>query len=430
MGRQRKTRRLVCVFLLIMLVLGIIFAVTFAIVNMTNLEEEHLPEMKLYLNGTTLTDIYENGKEVKYEGNKLLLIDGEKNWDVEGVEIKGRGNMTWNQIKKPLSIKLPEKVGLAEMSKSRKWYLLANKLDDSSLRNDLSFYLAREIGMKYVMQGKFVELSVDDEWQGLYYLTTPVRIGKQLVDLRDEDAILVEFDKAYCEQEDYYYQTKENNCLAAKDVINDDRKEKLLLDFGKQFEKLEKAINAKDYERIKELIDVKSFAEYAVLNTFVMNPDGFFTSFYMYRDGDGKIYAGPVWDFDGAFGNRSWWGKNVPASMYAPRNFMSRRERALSEGEQSLSKTMYYLVDMPEFQEEMRMIYVNMLAGKNDEMMEYINVQVKKMREVAIEDNEKWKKGDFDEETVYLKWWIEERFQLFDEIFRGEMLIPIDELGA
>ena len=85
---------------------------------------------------------------------------------------------------------------------------------------------------------------------------------------------------------------------------------------------------------------------------------------------------------------------------------------------------------MPEFQEEMRMIYVNMLAGKNDEMMEYINVQVKKMREVAIEDNEKWKKGDFDEETVYLKWWIEERFQLFDEIFRGEMLIPIDELGA
>ena len=68
MGRQRKTRRLVCVFLLIMMVLGIIFAVTFAIVNMTNLEEEHLPEMKLYLNGTTLTDIYENGKDERGTG--------------------------------------------------------------------------------------------------------------------------------------------------------------------------------------------------------------------------------------------------------------------------------------------------------------------------------------------------------------------------
>ena len=61
--------------------------------------------MEIGLNGVTLEEIYENGKEIKYLGNNVTVTDGDKEEVYEDVEIKGRGNATWTQIKKPLQIK-------------------------------------------------------------------------------------------------------------------------------------------------------------------------------------------------------------------------------------------------------------------------------------------------------------------------------------
>lgn len=54
-----------------------------------------------------------------------------------------------------------------------------------------------------------------------------------------------------------------------------------------------------------DYIDRDSWVDHHLLNTFVANPDAFIRSAYFTKDRDGKMQAGPVWDFDRAMG--SYW---------------------------------------------------------------------------------------------------------------------------
>ncbi len=58
-------------------------------------------------------------------------------------------------------------------------------------------------------------------------------------------------------------------------------------------------------------IDVPSWIDYWVVNEFSNNVDGIWRSAYFYKQPmavGGKLYAGPLWDFDLANGNA--WFKN------------------------------------------------------------------------------------------------------------------------
>ncbi|HCE58217.1 MAG TPA: hypothetical protein DER09_10410, partial [Prolixibacteraceae bacterium] len=50
-------------------------------------------------------------------------------------------------------------------------------------------------------------------------------------------------------------------------------------------------------------IDVESFIDYFIVNEMSRNNDGFKKSRYFHKDKNGKITAGPVWDFDWAWKN-------------------------------------------------------------------------------------------------------------------------------
>jgi hypothetical protein len=55
----------------------------------------------------------------------------------------------------------------------------------------------------------------------------------------------------------------------------------------------------------RALIDMKSFIEYIIINELSKNNDGYKLSSYFYRPYYGTLHAGPVWDFDRAYGNLS-----------------------------------------------------------------------------------------------------------------------------
>lgn len=52
-------------------------------------------------------------------------------------------------------------------------------------------------------------------------------------------------------------------------------------------------------------LDRASWVDHHILNTFSCNPDAFVKSAYFTKDRGGKLTAGPIWDFDRAFG--SYW---------------------------------------------------------------------------------------------------------------------------
>lgn len=52
-----------------------------------------------------------------------------------------------------------------------------------------------------------------------------------------------------------------------------------------------------------DYIDIVSWAKQYLIQEWTSNWDAGLTSNYFYKDVDGKLFAGPVWDFDSALGN-------------------------------------------------------------------------------------------------------------------------------
>jgi hypothetical protein len=63
------------------------------------------------------------------------------------------------------------------------------------------------------------------------------------------------------------------------------------------------------------MIDVDAWVDHHILNLYPKNPDALRLSAYMYKDRDGPIVAGPIWDFDRSMGcddddrayDPEWW---------------------------------------------------------------------------------------------------------------------------
>ncbi len=123
-----------------------------------------------------------------YNAGNTTLYDG-------GIQIRGRGNTTWNKPKKPYKIKLDAKTDIFGFGKNKHWVLLANYLDETHMRNMLSYNLAGSMGMPY-MQSAAVDLILNGEYQGTYQFCEQVRIAGDRVDIWDWESYAGDVAKA------------------------------------------------------------------------------------------------------------------------------------------------------------------------------------------------------------------------------------------
>ena len=392
-----------------------------------------VPRMNITLNGVSLEEINAGSKDVKYEGNWLDLYEGdEKTLEAENVRVKGRGNGTWAQEKKPYQIKFDKKVDLFGLGKAKKWALLANAMDATNLRTAIAFDLEEMLDMNPRFDGEFVELYVDGEYVGLYYLTHVVEIGKSTVDLKDPMGVLVELDNIYGDLE-HNYSTKNGELLVVKDFVNVENMPMAMERFVERFNELEIAIEEKNYSKVEEIADMDSFAKYYLLSEFSVNPDAYWTSFFFYKDGyNDKIHAGPGWDFDLAFANRSW-GNWMGENYYSPAQSMIRKGELLPReayeemgliGEMdwyemslSISHIFYDLMEIPEFQEKVKEVFYKYLQGKASELVTTIKKDEKIISKVAKANSDVWGKEWFESEISDLAEWVRQRFIYFENMY-------------
>ena len=418
-------------FLMFLIVGGVLLKIGLDRKAYYELPDRGIPRINIELNGVSLEEINGESKDIKYGGNELKIYDEGRIVGYEDVEVKGRGNGTWVQEKKPYQIKFKDRVDLFGMGSARKWYLLANATDVTNLRTVAAFYLEDMLDMRYRFEGGFVELYIDDGYEGLYYLTHAVEIDKNVVDLKDSMGILVELDNVYGGWEKNY-RTGEGDLLTIKDLVVDNNSELAMADFLRAYNELEDAVNRKDYEDLQTVADIKSFAEYYLLSEFTVNPDAYWTSFYMYKDGlDDKIHAGPGWDFDLTFGNRSW-GNWMGEKFYSPTETMVRKGEFLSkemyeemglisndmnwyEWGQQLSKIIFNMMEVPEFREEVSKIFVERMSGREEELVGEIYRVAERIYEAAKTNEEKWRGGDFEAELESLVDWVKKRYEYFEE---------------
>ena len=136
------------------------------------------------------------------------------------MNIKGRGNSTWGYPKKPYAIKLDSKSKILGFPKHKRWVLLANWMDKTLLRNHVAFEISKNTGLAWTPRGKFVELVLNGEPQGNYYLCEQIKIDENRLNINelsnsDTDAesitggYLLELDVYYDEVNKFHSKLKE-----------------------------------------------------------------------------------------------------------------------------------------------------------------------------------------------------------------------------
>ena len=225
--------------------------------------------------------------------------------------IKGRGNSTWGYPKKPYALKLENGGEILGMPSERRWDLLANWMDRTNLRNDVSLEIARRTSLSWTPRCRFVELVLNGRHTGLYNIVEHIKIDRNRVNI-GEGGFIVEFDTNFDEK--YNFRTTSLQFPVMVKDPDDERLSKEAFTAIKRYiNNAEAAIQSGD--RAYSWIDYESFADYFIVNELAHNGEMVHPkSTYAYRDSTGLLYAGPAWDFDwGTYTSTSagsWVNKN------------------------------------------------------------------------------------------------------------------------
>ena len=237
--------------------------------------------------------------------------------------IRGRGHGTWAADKKPYKLKLQDKTDLLGMGKNKNWALLANRYDDTLIRNRIIAYIGEHLGLSYTPQSQPVDLVVNGNYYGTYLLSEDVRIDGSRVDideLSEEDIQEPEITGGYLLCMCPSYDDPMENIFITDHLVRFGSEEPQFnegetgLEVQKEYivsymQNLENAIYSPDFcdengIRYSDMMDIRSAADYWWVQEFSGNTDAYITnSTYLYKERNGKLYWGPLWDFDLSLGN-------------------------------------------------------------------------------------------------------------------------------
>ena len=107
-----------------------------------------------------------------------------------GCTVWGHGNSTWSRMKRPYNLKMEKKQSVLGMTECKKFSLLSNSFDSTNLLNRISTKLAMELGLRDVPEGEYVNLFLNGQYNGLYYLSQRPRTGGSVNISKLDDEIL------------------------------------------------------------------------------------------------------------------------------------------------------------------------------------------------------------------------------------------------
>lgn len=238
-------------------------------------------------------------------------------WDDAGelvlsqmMQIRVRGNYSSTLPKLPYNIKTQNKFSLFDMQRAKSWCLLANFTDPSLARNSVAFRLAQALGMDYVPQTRYLDVYLNGEYQGVYTLTSRVGLHEGNVDLAalgasgTEGSYMLELDARSVGVETVTSLFGIPLVMKDPSYVNDEQRAMI----QSEITQFEQALLAQDFcaqgVRYSDLIDVRSFADTYLVHEILRNSDATIPlSLYVYKDEEGRLAMGPVWDFDLAAGN-------------------------------------------------------------------------------------------------------------------------------
>ena len=233
------------------------------------------------------------------------------------VQIKGRGNSSWwMHPKKPYRIKFSERQSLLGMKPAKDYVLLAEYTDKSLIRNYLAHYMSTYLNLDYTLETRFVNVYLNNQYQGVYLLTEQVEVDKERLHIDDsidaDGGFLIELETNdriheegiqninWVKVDGYNYVIKSPNMdqLTASEV-------RAKVNYIK--DTLNDLVDSFVDNTYAEHIDVDQFIDYFILSELFKQVDVGYSSVFIYKDKGELFKMGPIWDFDISSGNGDYY---------------------------------------------------------------------------------------------------------------------------
>ena len=296
---------------------------------------------------------------------QMLLVDkdGKAVYDGALTQLKARGNTTFTVAeKKSYQIKLDKKSDLVACGeKVKTWTLLAGYNDATLLHDKLFKDLAASLGMPYTAASDWVDLYYDGVYRGTYLVSEKNAVNKTGVDITDMEDAYADVNAGYgsnmttATAENQYGQTyryttgltepanitggyllelngaqlsgtpepkydEASGFMTARgSAMNVKSPEWCGKDamayISEYYQAFEDAVYAQDADGnytgynaetgkyYYEYCDLTSLVQAYLLQSLSGNSDAFYSSLFFYKDADGLMYAGPVWDMESTCGS-------------------------------------------------------------------------------------------------------------------------------
>ena len=293
-------------------------------------------------------------KNIATGSMSMVSADGGSIYSGELKQIKARGNSTFTYTdKKSYQIKLntaSDLLGNQEQVKT--WVLLASYFDATQMHDKLMKDLATKLGLAYTASCNWVNLYYDGEYRGVYLLSEKNSVGAASVAITDmEEAYKAQnpsygdnmstdlSQNAYGQQFQYTKGLQEPANITGGYLIELNHNmwdeasgfktrqgvafnvkspewcgEAAMKYISEYYQAFEDAVyatndagaytgyNASTGKYFYDYVDMDSLVKVFLLQELSLNCDGFISSVYFYKDADGKMFAGPIWDQDMTFG--------------------------------------------------------------------------------------------------------------------------------
>ena len=308
--------------------------------SIPELPYSNLPIIKIKTNGSSIVDepktkmwmeyVSDSGSH-NYPYKSRVLFEGNI-----GIEIRGSSSQQFP--KKSLGFEtwdinnLDSNVTIPGFPAESDWVLCANYSDKSLLRNVLTYDIARKMGW-YAPRTQPVELIVDDKYQGVYILMEKIKKSSNRLNiptLTTTDTAGINLTGGYIFKIDKTtgsgsgnswnsrYRSSSNMTIVFQPEYPDPSQ---ILPVQKAYlqryvDSFEVALNANFFQDSatgwRHYADEASFIDYFIINEVAKNVDGLRISTYLHKQKEtkkgGKIFAGPVWDYDIAYRNADYCG--------------------------------------------------------------------------------------------------------------------------
>ena len=360
-----------------------------------------------------------------------------------GVSLRGASSLWFN--KKGYSLELrradgsPDNFPLLGMPDEDDWVLHGPYSDKSLVRNALAYRLGQSM-QSWAPGTRFCELLIDGDYKGIYLLTEKSVIDNNRIDLAtlnptdiggDEltGGYLLQVDRDYGEPNQGWYSPAwpSNHFIVYEDPKGDEMpavQRNYIRSYVNDFEASLQGSNWQDSALgYKNYADLTSFAEYFLHQELGNNVDAYRLSTFFYKKKDskgGKLWMGPVWDYNIAYGNVDYcimnlntngWAYNADDVCFTAMPFWWDR-----------------LMEDTSFQQKVRCRWDSLRAGSwsDESIMGAIDSMVLVLDEAAPRNFDRWNVlgtylwpnayigNTWEEEIGYLKGWVGDRLDFMD----------------